>query len=265
MKCYEHPDREALAICKSCGKGLCKDCNIDVQRISYCKDCLNNKLTVQSDKDAQLNLLFGPEAELEREFRSGANGLIALGIVSLFIVVFITITDFYNIQATGVTAIIWIWIIATAISIFSAALGYKALRTAYRNNLGIPARILGYLSAVFLFLVLLLWLVIDPTVVSSLDAINAINGLKTYFYLTFTIFGVTQIVWGIAHLSSRQQTGKSSLSVLSGIVMIVSGSIVSLSIVFFDAALVPGLVIFAVSAFLSSAVFITAKRPKLNN
>ena len=40
MKCYVHPDREAIAICKSCGKGLCADCNVDIEKISYCKSCI---------------------------------------------------------------------------------------------------------------------------------------------------------------------------------------------------------------------------------
>ena len=265
MKCYDHPDKEAVAICKSCGKGLCQECNVNVQRISYCRECLNNKLTLQDKDDIQLNILFGPGAETEREFRAGADGLMALGIISLFVVVFVTITEFYNIQAAGATAIIWIWIIATAIATSVTALGYKALGTSYGNNVGIAGRILGYISTVFIFLILLVWIVIYPNTVSSLDAINASNGFRTYFYLTFTLFGITQIVWGIAQITSRQHTGKTNLAISSRTMMIISGAVTALSIFLYDGALVPGLVVFAVSAFLSSAVFITAKRPKIEN
>ena len=30
MKCFYHPDRDAVALCKSCGRGLCLDCCADV-------------------------------------------------------------------------------------------------------------------------------------------------------------------------------------------------------------------------------------------
>ncbi len=26
MKCFNHPEREAVATCQKCGKGLCKEC-----------------------------------------------------------------------------------------------------------------------------------------------------------------------------------------------------------------------------------------------
>lgn len=29
MRCFNHPDSEAVAICKHCGRGICRDCVID--------------------------------------------------------------------------------------------------------------------------------------------------------------------------------------------------------------------------------------------
>jgi len=30
MKCFYHPDRDAVALCKSCNRGLCRDCGVEV-------------------------------------------------------------------------------------------------------------------------------------------------------------------------------------------------------------------------------------------
>ena len=40
MKCYYHPDREAVAVCSVCGKPLCAECAHEYKRKIYCKDCL---------------------------------------------------------------------------------------------------------------------------------------------------------------------------------------------------------------------------------
>ena len=38
MKCYNHHDRDAFGICKSCGKGLCLDCLKETEMGLVCKD-----------------------------------------------------------------------------------------------------------------------------------------------------------------------------------------------------------------------------------
>ena len=40
MKCFNHVDREAVGQCKSCGKGLCKDCF--QQNGGMCNECVHN-------------------------------------------------------------------------------------------------------------------------------------------------------------------------------------------------------------------------------
>jgi hypothetical protein len=37
MRCYNHSDTEAVAICKSCGKALCQECAIDLGRGIACQ------------------------------------------------------------------------------------------------------------------------------------------------------------------------------------------------------------------------------------
>ena len=40
MKCYNHHDRDAFAICTNCGKGLCLECMKEIKGKTVCK---NNK------------------------------------------------------------------------------------------------------------------------------------------------------------------------------------------------------------------------------
>jgi hypothetical protein len=37
MKCFYHPQTDAVAICKNCGKGLCAECVSDVGHGAACK------------------------------------------------------------------------------------------------------------------------------------------------------------------------------------------------------------------------------------
>ena len=38
MKCFYHPDRDAVAMCKSCNRGLCLDCSADIPPGVACRD-----------------------------------------------------------------------------------------------------------------------------------------------------------------------------------------------------------------------------------
>ena len=37
MKCFNHPQSDGVAICKSCGRALCHDCHAEVETGSACK------------------------------------------------------------------------------------------------------------------------------------------------------------------------------------------------------------------------------------
>jgi hypothetical protein len=37
MRCYYHQDKEAVGTCKSCGKGLCFDCAVDIGKGLACR------------------------------------------------------------------------------------------------------------------------------------------------------------------------------------------------------------------------------------
>ncbi len=40
MKCYYHPDQDAVGTCSQCGKAACRDCIEDIGGALLCKDCL---------------------------------------------------------------------------------------------------------------------------------------------------------------------------------------------------------------------------------
>jgi len=44
MKCYRHPDRDAIAVCVGCGRGVCEDCAVKVGNRFYCKECAEKML-----------------------------------------------------------------------------------------------------------------------------------------------------------------------------------------------------------------------------
>ena len=37
MKCFNHNDKDAIAVCRSCGKGLCSECLVDTGNGIACK------------------------------------------------------------------------------------------------------------------------------------------------------------------------------------------------------------------------------------
>lgn len=37
MKCFNHEERDAVGTCKSCGKGVCRDCAVDLSKGLACR------------------------------------------------------------------------------------------------------------------------------------------------------------------------------------------------------------------------------------
>jgi len=47
MKCYIHENREAMAICTGCGKFICEECHVEVDKKSTCVNCVKKELGAQ--------------------------------------------------------------------------------------------------------------------------------------------------------------------------------------------------------------------------
>jgi len=49
MKCYVHPETDAVAVCKSCGRALCHECVIEVGRACACKGRCETDVNILND------------------------------------------------------------------------------------------------------------------------------------------------------------------------------------------------------------------------
>lgn len=47
MKCYVHPEAEAVATCTECGKAACETCAVDVGGKLFCQQCLASGMPAQ--------------------------------------------------------------------------------------------------------------------------------------------------------------------------------------------------------------------------
>lgn len=56
MKCYHHPDRDAVASCSECGKGLCRECS-DRWDPPLCDQCAGGRIQDQRDQVQKLTRL----------------------------------------------------------------------------------------------------------------------------------------------------------------------------------------------------------------
>jgi len=48
MNCANHPQTQAVAYCRTCGKPLCESCKREVRGVIYCEDCLAARVGQQS-------------------------------------------------------------------------------------------------------------------------------------------------------------------------------------------------------------------------
>jgi hypothetical protein len=66
--CVNHPDREALSLCHSCGKYYCKECLYEGKEYYYCKDTACSEILFKESGAAELPLsLTCPNCESEIE------------------------------------------------------------------------------------------------------------------------------------------------------------------------------------------------------
>ena len=50
MKCINHPDRDAVANCKTCGRGLCQECASKRPPLPQCIPCFRNELDFEKNE-----------------------------------------------------------------------------------------------------------------------------------------------------------------------------------------------------------------------
>jgi TM2 domain-containing membrane protein YozV/Tfp pilus assembly protein PilE len=50
MRCVNHTDRDAIAICNHCAKSICADCSVAIKSENYCKECVSLKVTPKKEE-----------------------------------------------------------------------------------------------------------------------------------------------------------------------------------------------------------------------
>jgi len=81
MDCFNHPDRSAVGICKSCGPGLCRDCAVDSPDGLSCKRCESRVRLMNQIIDNNARVL----SVARYQTRIGASLMILIGIVMLVV------------------------------------------------------------------------------------------------------------------------------------------------------------------------------------
>src|SRR3989338_8963908 len=54
MQCYAHTEIEAIGSCSNCGRGVCKDCVVEVGDRLKCRDCVKSAGSGQQIKNPGL-------------------------------------------------------------------------------------------------------------------------------------------------------------------------------------------------------------------
>lgn len=85
MKCFYHPEIEAVAICKNCHKAICKDCLVEVQNGVACKDSINNCVT---EVERLNRFLERSKIMAERTSTSFSRTIMFVGFLGLFFFLF---------------------------------------------------------------------------------------------------------------------------------------------------------------------------------
>ncbi len=82
MNCENHPDKEGVAACVSCGKVLCEDCRLKLAGKNYCQECADElvagKIEPSENPEKSLKNSYmeqEPEPEPVRYDRSSSQGM----------------------------------------------------------------------------------------------------------------------------------------------------------------------------------------------
>jgi len=88
MRCFYHEEKEAVGICKSCGRGLCRECAVELPKSLACRgrcEADAQAVTQLIERNIQLSTNSPQLVKLNRNGRVGTGILyIVLGTVFVF-------------------------------------------------------------------------------------------------------------------------------------------------------------------------------------
>ncbi len=96
MKCYYHPDIDAVSTCKECSKHLCREC-YDKGHNGLCQSCLKSKHErVKSEKIKKVKI------NHHRYLKSSKIALLLGTIIGILLSIGVSINPEYSIMPTDV-------------------------------------------------------------------------------------------------------------------------------------------------------------------
>ena len=218
MKCWTHSNVDAVAVCKSCGKSVCRDCLVLSEGYSYCKDCAESGRVAVTPSPSE------PTVTESVPVSKGTpkKAFFVVGGIGCFINAIVAIWFFFralDLFALSPSYAIFSWIIShilLAIGLILASIGYFGMRRNFGSGIGLA----GFAVGIVVSVLFLLWTVWDFIVEIPMD-----SGwlLVVYFEVTvYNIFFIMMILWGITHVTTRRFTGKSGLSSAAGMMLIMT-------------------------------------------
>lgn len=265
MKCYYHIKEDAIAVCKSCGRAVCSNCLVSISGNSYCKECVEaGRVQLQPVKTSpMIKPMPTPSGIPSRTtFIIGSVGLIIAGVAGI-LSLFGGLGFFWLWGRSGFGAIGWTSSIMLGVGALLAAEGYKGMKTNYGRSIGTVGFVFGDIAGVFFIIEAALMIMMTYS-----------NNYYYYYYgyygydpffvffaiftiITIIMFAVAQIIWGVAHINSREYTGNSGLGVAAGILLIISGAFSASLLLSFI-----GFILFLVGAILAVINLLMAKIPQ---
>jgi len=279
MKCWVHPQEDAVAVCKSCSKGVCQNCAVSISGDVYCKACVESRRIFIPPTREPLKIEHVPTPKgvpIKALFTIGGAGNILTTIASmpLTLVFFGTIlaisqTSFryYKPFFGGETSTVPIFsiLVFTFIGIIFAAIGYLGAYKNYGSGVGAAGFAFSLVAAI-------MFMVYAGAIAVYLSTEEWEWRFNFYYYseaarvflllvfiITCILFGIMLILWGATHIVTRRFTGHSGLSTATGIMMIVSGAL-TLSTILSSVALS----LLFVTEILATILFFIMKIPELS-
>ncbi len=239
VKCAIHPQRDAIAICRICGVGLCADCHQKIGGISYCLSCIDEgryrppgKTIAPTPSPPQASQgFFTPNMRYTYLIGIIAMALLSLGFYLLFYSPLYSITIYNPMNMIRTIAMLLI-----TISITLCAIPFYSYWRAFNSKLALGVAFFSfYASWPYPISNLLLYtgLVYYPGsypwefTPGPLSIIYAILGLIGY-----TLLGITFILWSVVLVKNRHYLQSQNLVLAASIFFVMLGHLILIQVPF---------------------------------
>lgn len=109
MKCFNHKERDAVAICKYCGKGLCEECAVQIDDVISCKGKCEEKVRKQNELiDTSEKLTIKTKKNVTQSYYGSAFLAFIVGVFFIGIVLYEDFPEELNVFFLGCGVIMFV-------------------------------------------------------------------------------------------------------------------------------------------------------------